>query len=434
MLLGIITLSRTTGGLFISILGPTLLTLANNVGSSVGEVSFVFSGRSFGGLAGGMVTGYIMRHVNNMLSFGLAHFLLAAVMLLTPLVSDLWVLITFTMVGAVGFGFLDAGMQALILQTWGAKSSQGLIAYYHFTFVIGAFFAPLLAEHYLVDEDNQSICPNNRTNIQPLNITKPMVTQPFLNQTDKVRITTSTPNDNNPIMWAYLIISVFMFVVGVLFLVLGCFGIESRVRSSKTEVVETRKEDKLKDVALLFFLVTSYYFFCVAGESIYNSYIYSATVCSELKFSVTAATGMNTMFWVGFAAGRFCGVVIANYFTPFQIITADLFGVTISMVAVCLFGESVAAITWVVTFLYSFFQGTLYPCGVSWTSQFTNMSGNYIFIFTIGQTVGNIILLPIAGQMFDAHPFSVLNLVLICSVANALSFMGMVAERKYSAK
>ena len=57
--------------MFLSIHGPTLLTLANNVGSTTGQVSWLFSGRSIGLLAGGVSTGYLMRKTNNTLLFGM---------------------------------------------------------------------------------------------------------------------------------------------------------------------------------------------------------------------------------------------------------------------------------------------------------------------------------------------------------------------------
>ena len=51
--------------------------------------------------------------------------------------------------------------------------------------------------------------------------------------------------------------------------------------------MEDREEDSIKGLVLLFILICFYYFFCVAGETSYNSYIYSVSICSDLKFEVS---------------------------------------------------------------------------------------------------------------------------------------------------
>jgi len=65
---------------------------------------------------------------------------------------------------------------------------------------------------------------------------------------------------------------------------------------------------------------------------------------------------------------------------------------------------------------------------VSWTSQYTNMSGNYIFIFSAGQALGTMVLLPVGGVIFDADPFSVMYLILGCSLLNAATYLVMLLE------
>jgi len=93
--------------------------------------------------------------------------------------------------------------------------------------------------------------------------------------------------DVNSVVWAYLICGVYLFVVGIIFFLLALAKTERNVRSGKTGAEESRGEDSVKRVAGLFILVCIYYFFCVAGETAYNSYIYSVSICSDLNFSVS---------------------------------------------------------------------------------------------------------------------------------------------------
>uniref|UniRef100_H2YWL0 Major facilitator superfamily (MFS) profile domain-containing protein n=1 Tax=Ciona savignyi TaxID=51511 RepID=H2YWL0_CIOSA len=402
-------------GLFISIHGPTLLTLANNVGSTVGQVSWVFTGRSVGVLAGGIATGYVMRHTNNMLTFATSSLLLGAVVIATPWISALWLLVIVVMAGGVGFGFLDAGMQALVLQVWGEKDSRPIISGYHFAIALGAFLAPILAKRRWTVPNYTRFDYFTKQRFHP-----------FTCATTKATITSWY----SPVVWAYLICGAFMVLVGVIFVVLYFIRLEKRVRSTKSEVIETRKEDKIQEVALLFGLVCVYYFFCVAGETAYNSYIYSKFINFKLYIftQTTEGTTINALFWAGFGSGRLAGVLILKYFIPKHVLFVDFIGIVVSMIIVCIFGEGTAEVTWAITFIYSFFQATIYPAGVSWTSQYTNMSGNYIFIFSAGQAVGSMVLLPVGGVIFDSDPFSVMYLILGCSCANAVVFGLMLWE------
>ena len=117
-----------------------------------------------------------------------------------------------------------------------------------------------------------------------------------------------------------------------------------------------------------------------------------------------------------------------RFLSPKHVILADFVGIIASMTVVSIFGENTAEVTWAMTFFYGFFQATIYPGGVSWASQFTNMSGNYIFIFSAGQALGTMSLVPVGGIIFDIVPFSVMYMVLGCSVANALVFLLMMWE------
>lgn len=104
------------------------------------------------------------------------------------------------------------------------------------------------------------------------------------------------------------------------------------------------------------------------------------------------------------------------------------------MTIVSIWGQRVAGITWAVTFLFGFFQATVYPAGVSWTSQYTNVSGHYIFIFSAGQALGSMILLPLGGYLFELDPFSVMYLILVSTICNAIFFAAMLFRVKIQYK
>ena len=155
---------------------------------------------------------------------------------------------------------------------------------------------------------------------------------------------------------------------------------------------------------------------------------WSASACFSSTKQIESGTTVNALFWLGFGAGRLVGVVVLRYLTPKTVLYIDFVGINVSMIIMCVLGEQTAEVAWAITFFYSFFQGTVYPAGVSWTSQYTNMSGNYIFIFSAGQALGTMVLLPVGGVIFDADPFSVMYLILGCSLLNAATYLVMLLE------
>ena len=60
-------------------------------------------------------------------------------------------------------GFLDAGIQAILLQVWGPTKSRPLIQSFHFMYTIGAFLAPIIIAPFIekANEDGsvEAPCP-----------------------------------------------------------------------------------------------------------------------------------------------------------------------------------------------------------------------------------------------------------------------------------
>ena len=140
------------------------------------------------------------------------------------------------------------------------------------------------------------------------------------------------------------------------------------------------------------------------------------------------AAVLNSLFWIGFGLGRLGGVVVLRLISPKNAILFDVFGTILSLIIISIFGESTAEIIWVFTFIYGFFQATVYPSGVSWASRYTNISGRYIFIFSIGQALGCFVILPVDGYIFGLNPFHIIFVVLGCSICNGIAFCCMMLE------
>ena len=91
-----------------------------------------------------------------------------------PVVNDFWLLILLILVPGYFAGYLDAGIQAILLQVWGPKKSRPLIQSFHFMYTIGAFLAPIIIKPFLEkanqDGSVEAPCPGENSTIEKLQI------------------------------------------------------------------------------------------------------------------------------------------------------------------------------------------------------------------------------------------------------------------------
>ena len=63
-------------------------------------------------------------------------------------------------------GYLDAGIQAILLQVWGPEKSRPLIQSFHFMYTIGALLAPIVIAPFLAkanaDGSVEAPCPGKK--------------------------------------------------------------------------------------------------------------------------------------------------------------------------------------------------------------------------------------------------------------------------------
>lgn len=429
----IITLARIGHGLFISITGPTLLFLADNVDSEVRQVSLIFSGRSLGILVGSAVFSAVVSKWTKfkpLLSLGIGLAVNGIVMFVTPFLTNLGGLVVATTIGGLMFGYLDAGMQAVYLKLWGEEGSRPYIQSFHFGFSVGAFLAPVIAKPFLemasLESDSGTTCPSDD------DVTA--TTAPF---TTADYNTTGEANKEsfNPINWCFIIIGTYTIIISIVMSAMALCKIENKVASHNVNTTESRPEEPIKDVWVFFIPVIFYYFCCVASETVYQGYIYSVALCSNIGFSVSDASILNSLFWAGFGIGRGTAIIHSNYFKPSTIIIYDLVGTTAALVVMSIWGEYIGLVTWIVTFFHGLCVATLYSSGVSWTSQVTNMAGKYMFIFATGNAMGAMSMMPAGGALFDKNPFSVMYLVLGSCCGNVIFFilMNVIARSRHRA-
>src|SRR5438132_1549884 len=130
-------------GLATAVLGPTLPGLARQTQSSASVISLVFPAISLGYMLGALRAGCWYDRVPGHRLLAAALLLMAVMLALVPLMSQLWLLAAVLFVLGMAQGAVDVGGNTLVIwvhQERVAPWMNGL----HFCFGIGSVLAPLI--------------------------------------------------------------------------------------------------------------------------------------------------------------------------------------------------------------------------------------------------------------------------------------------------
>ena len=100
----------------------------------------------------------------------------------------------------------------------------------------------------------------------------------------------SIEDNFNPVGWTYVISGAFTIVTGFIMIVLALLKAEENIKTLSLESDEgeqkEKQEEPIKDVIWLYVPILIFYFIIVSLELLYQSYIYSIALCSDLNFTV----------------------------------------------------------------------------------------------------------------------------------------------------
>ncbi|XP_028996461.1 sodium-dependent glucose transporter 1 [Betta splendens] len=394
-------------GMSIAVLGPTLEDLAVNVKQNISNISYIFVGRSAGYMGGSLLGGLLIDCMNPNVLLGFSMLLTGFGMCAIPFCKHALLLTVFMSSIGVSMGILDTGGNVLILNTWGKQAGPHLQAL-HFSFAAGAFVAPIIAKLLFGHEENST---------RPIysNATAPAVT---VTVTDSHTILRSIPISTHNSMWAYVMISLFVFVSALIFFVLY-----DRVSSSSDKAhASSGKPLVAKHHMALVVLLFFFFFAYVGAEVAYGSFIFTFAKNYALM-SESHAAGLNSVFWGTFAACRGLAIILANFIYPGTMILLSLVGSTVSSLILCLFSRESVAL-WICTALYGASMATIFPSGIAWAEQYTTVTGRTASIFVVGAALGEMVMPALLGFLlgpFHDHPL-LMYLSLITATFTSILF------------
>ncbi|XP_025998771.1 sodium-dependent glucose transporter 1 [Astatotilapia calliptera] len=393
-------------GMCISVLGPTLEDLAANVNQDIGNISYIFVGRSAGYAGGSLLGGILFDCMNPHLLLGLSMLLTASGMCAIPYCKQALLLTVFMSSIGISMGVIDTGGNVLILDTWGEQSGPHLQAL-HFSFAAGAFVSPIIAKLVFGTDwkGTEAIAPTKSTPSTEPQVTKTVNTQ---------GVSHSTLNST----WAYIVIGAFVFLMSFLFFILysRCSVSRAKPRSASGKPLVAKYHVALTALLFLFF------FAYVGAEVAYGSFIF--TFAKEyIHMAEAKAAGLNSLFWGSFAACRGLAIFFAACMYPGNMILLSLLGTAISSLLLCFFNKK-EEVLWVCTAIYGASMAAIFPSGISWVEQYTTVTGRTAAVFVVGAALGEMVLPALIGfllERFPKHPL-LMYLSLVTAIFTSILF------------
>ncbi|CAH1225952.1 MFSD4B [Branchiostoma lanceolatum] len=227
----------------------------------------------------------------------------------------------------------------------------------------------------------------------------------------------------SPIRWAYLIVGVYQFLVGLTFVVFYCTSSYKFLGGQQVPqgASEPDKAFTVKVLVLLFF----FFFIYVGVEVAYGSFIFSFGTKSKLQLSKDDAVGLNTLFWGTFSLVRGTAIFTTKCLSVKVILLLNLVGAIVSSVGLCVYAEHNRTLLFVATGIFGGSISTIFPSAISWAERYIHVTGKAAAVFVVGASFGEMFMPLLVGYMFERSPMWLMYFSLGGSVAANVLFVAL---------
>ena len=121
---------------------------------------------------------------------------------------------------------------------------------------------------------------------------------------------------------------------------------------------------------------------------------------TQLGVSADSGAYLNSGYWASFTLGRFLGIFVSLYFSPQQMVVADLLGCILAVLVIMLFQSSFTAL-WLGTVIYGISVGSVYASAINYTERLVGVSGRLLSYLTFFAALGDALVPLSIGVVFD---------------------------------
>lgn len=337
-------------GLSLAVLGPTLISLADQTGSTLGQIGIIFSANSLGVIAGSLLGGWIYDRRKGHPAFAIALLLMALLLFGIPLVASRWLLVAVMLALGMAAGVVDVGGNTLIVWLFGKAVGPYMNAL-HLFFGIGALLAPILADRVIV-------------------------------ATDEIR-------------WVYWVLALLALPILV-----WALRTPSPPRPPEPDRKNGSGTRALQRYSVLIVMISLFFFLHTGTELGYGGWIFSYAVAMQIGPDSIARL-LNSAYWGGFTFGRVISIPLALKLRPQTMLLLDLTGAIVSVGVIVLLPDWPPAI-WVGTIGLGLSIASMFPASLNFAERRMPISGRVTSYFLVGANAGAMVLPWVIGQLFES--------------------------------
>ena len=338
-------------GLSTGLLGPTLPTLAQQTGVSLGAISYLFTARSSGYILGSLRFGSFFDGRSGNRLMGLMLIGMSLTNALVTQAGSLWILLLLMLVLGAAEGSLDVGANTLMVHVHGRSVGPYMTAL-HSCFGIGALVAPLILAQVTVS--------------------------------------------GRSAVTSY-------FVIALMLLPIAAFLFRVKRAGLSLTVDEEIVTNSSRRVVPLFAL---FLFLYVGAEVGFAGWIFSYVTESRLG-NATAAAFITSLFWAALTVGRIVGIPFAARITPARFLKLSLSAALASLSLIVATNSLLLLV--IATSAFGLSMASIFPSTMTLASQRMRVSGQLTGWFVTGASLGAMTVPLVIGQFFRlVGPYAVI--------------------------
>ena len=333
-------------GLALAALGPMLPSLADNMGVSIGKISFVLTVSNLGYLIGSAGGGRLYDRFKGHRLMALALILMVISAVLAPLMKNFYLLLLCFLVFGFGNGLVDIGGNVNLLWVFQARVGPYMNAL-HFFFGVGAFLAPIILN-------------------QVMALSGGAITWPF-------------------------------WILALLFLP-GLLGLSILPSPENPEKDEEEGKAQKPDTKLIV-LMMALFFLYIAVEAGYGNWVFTYITKLEIA-NDTVASYINSAYWGALTLGRLIAVPLSRKLKPGSMLVGNYILTILFLVVLMIWPVSPTAL-WIGSAGLGLALASVFPTLLALAETRMKVTGAVTGLFFLGSGSGGILFPTLLGQIFE---------------------------------
>ncbi|CAG2115108.1 unnamed protein product [Medioppia subpectinata] len=384
-------------GLTIAVIGPTLLDLRQAVNANSLEISVIFPVGSVGYLLGSIAGGVVYEHFDSQLSIAFFVLIMTVCNVIIPWNRSVISLSATQLVMGLGGGGLDTAGNVWLLHMWGKKSAPFMQAL-HFTFGLGAFIAPLIAEPFLSNKKNVTEIEGQMT-------------------ADDNVMTGAGVVDDLMIWCPYTIIGgcglITVVALVIMYFIKSSDKPHPSISNNESLIIMTLKQK----ILILFIASIIFHSYC-GLEIAFGRFMTTFAFYSDLHLNKSKGAYMTSAFWGTFTLCRLLAIFIVDFVGTTAAIWADIAIVMVSNFVLIFFGNTSEIGLWIGVSLMGIGTSSIFPTLLSFIEELFPVTSRIGSLFLVVACLGEFTIPFIVGYYVEKYP---LILIYVTTIAICLS-------------